>query len=71
MKVELIGFTNYFSVEDKQGNEYTVVMMGDENSKSFNWEVFNKDDTKPIGKKMKNKIIEEVISFEEKKAEVI
>jgi len=67
MKVELTGFTNYFYVKDK-GKEYTVIMMGDENSKSFDWEIFNKEDTKPIGKKMKNKIIEEVINFEEKKA---
>ena len=70
MRVELTGFTQYFNVVDNGGNEYTVVMMGDENSKSFDWEIYrlDKDKQETIGldEEIRNRIIEAVISFEEK-----
>ena len=63
MKIELDGFINYFYVRDK-GKEYTVMMMGDNNSKSFGWEIYCINESRDVNEELKNKIIEAVIKKE-------
>lgn len=67
-KVELTGHTRYFSVEDEEGNEFSVIEFYDENSQYSDWEVTDANDRyandgfQKIGDELKKEIINAVLN---------